>query len=252
MKRHITTIIAVALLISGGAAGRSRADDLARLRAVAQQYRFALEVEKPKHKFLYVNNRNRLFVYRVSPEGKLKLDWENTNLGAPATSLIVTDVYGDGVPKLTVATARGRILVYDFDSYDLEYENINDDYGAVTAMAIAHLDDDASQEFVILGDETLYIVDASSHSIEWSSGDAFKASWIEVANVDDDEQLEIVLNTGKVIDSRFYNIEFETQEPFGDRILLMDVNGDGHIDVFGEFNNGGLKVFDLYAQREMW
>ena len=67
-----------------------------------------------------------------------------------------------------------------------------------------------------------------------------------------DDQLEIILNTGFIIDSRFYNIEFQTEDVFGDRILLMDINGDGIPEIIGEFVDYNLRIFDVYAEREIW
>jgi hypothetical protein len=75
---------------------------------------------------------------------------------------------------------------------------------------------------------------------------------IVVANVDDDPQLEIILNTGRVIDSRFFNIEFESDGSYGDRISLFDINNDGYPDVFGEFVDFSIRVYDIWAQRELW
>jgi hypothetical protein len=70
--------------------------------------------------------------------------------------------------------------------------------------------------------------------------------------VDDDEQLEIIINTGFIIDSRFYNVEFESDTPFGDRISLLDINNDGFPEVIGETPDFTIRVYDIYAQRELW
>jgi len=103
-----------------------------------------------------------------------------------------------------------------------------------------------------LGYPKLLIIDAINKNIQWVSDTGFKAKMIVVSNVDDDPQLEIILNTGRVIDSRFFNIEFESDGPYGDRITLFDINNDGYPDVFGEFADFSIRVYDIWAQRELW
>jgi len=106
------------------------------------------------------------------------------------------------------------------------------------------------------GDEETYLFVYDSHTriLEWKTLQAFQAEEILIANVDDDEQLEIILNTGYIIDSLF-----QAQEPgkvetagFGRNINLVDINGDGFPEVIGEVGGYSLKVYDLYSQRELW
>jgi hypothetical protein len=75
-----------------------------------------------------------------------------------------------------------------------------------------------------------------------------------VANVDDDEQLEIILNTGPIIDSRFYYVEPSKVGAggYGRNISLLDLNGDGIPEIVGESNGFQLRVYDIYAERVIW
>lgn len=205
----------------------------------------------PSHRFVYTNNRARLFVYKIE-DGKLKKDWETVDLGSKAASMFVTDLYGDGTSKLVVATIRGRLLIYDFATYDLEWENLQDGYTSIDYMSHANLDDDPQEEIVIIADRLIYIFDGLNRNIQWVSDTEFQAKMFVIGNVDDDPQDEIILNTGRVIDTRFYNIEFEADGQFGERITLFDINMDGYPDVFGEFSDFSIRVYDVWAQRELW
>ena len=66
------------------------------------------------------------------------------------------------------------------------------------------------------------------------------------------DQLEIIMNTGVILDSRFYNVEFQSDEVFGDRIFLLDINDDGIPEIVGEFLDFNIRVFDVYSEREIW
>jgi hypothetical protein len=249
----ISILVGILFVATAGTADAEKLG-LEQLKEVGHKYRFALDyvsADGKDHRFIYANNRNRLFVYKVSDEG-ITVDWEVGNLGSRVTALTVTDVRGDGRMSIVIATSRGRILAYGLEEYDLEYENINDKFGLISTMAVANIDDDVQQELIILGGNRLYIFDVVSNAVEWRSNQTYAASQMVIGNTDDDPQVEIVLNTGWVIDSRFYNNDLEINAPFGDRIMLIDMNGDGYNDVFGEFNDFGLRVYDVYAQREMW
>jgi len=62
------------------------------------------------------------------------------------------------------------------------------------------------------------------------------------------------LNSGTIIDSRFYTVEpFSLKSGgFGVRMRLLDMNGDGYPEVFSETAGFALKVYDVYGQRELW
>ncbi|HET6348844.1 MAG TPA: hypothetical protein VFH88_07130 [Candidatus Krumholzibacteria bacterium] len=206
---------------------------------------------QPDYRLLYCDQAGHLHVEKIE-DGALVPDWESTTLGSRATSLFVTDLYGDGKQKIVLSTIAGRVLIYDMATYQLEWENLQLRYNRIDFMAPANLDNDPQEEVVILADDHLYIFDGYNRNIQWSSTVAMPATYLAIGNVDDDPQLEIVLNSGKIIDSRFYNIQFQTDKPFGDRIELLDITGDGYNDVVGEFTDRSLKVFDVWRTREVW
>jgi hypothetical protein len=205
----------------------------------------------PSYRLLYTDQAGHLHVEKVE-DGALVSDWESTTLGSRATSLFVTDLYGDGKQKIVVSTIAGRILIYDLATFQLDWENLQLRYNRIDFMAPAQLDSDAQQEVVILADDRLYIFDGYNRNIQWSSTIPLVASFLAIGNVDDDPQPEIVLNTGKIVDGRFYNIQFQTDKVFGERIELLDVTGDGYNDVVGEFSDRSIRVFDVWRTREVW
>jgi hypothetical protein len=138
------------------------------------------------------------------------------------------------------------------EAYQNIWENLEDNLTAIQAIEIANVDDDPQLEFVYLADGRLYIVDGISKSRQWVSQRTFDAIEIAVSNVDKDPQIEIILNSGVIIDSRFYNVEVEWDKPFGDRIALFDMNNDRIPEIIGEFSDYSLRIYDVYARREVW
>jgi hypothetical protein len=201
--------------------------------------------------FLYADVYGRLHLLRWTPKGWV-LEWELTNLGTKIRFFAVNDLNADGINEITVATVDGRILVYRMGTYQNLWQNLEDRFTTIEAMTIANVDNDPQLEFIYIADSRLYIVDSVSKSKQWISDRKFDASEIIVDNVDRDPQPEIILNTGVVIDSRFLTVELELDKPFGDRIMTFDMNNDGIPEVIGEASDYSLRIYDVYAKREMW
>ncbi len=252
---RLTLAAAFAALTLACSAGRAVTEtDFGGFANVANRYEMATETGTPgqdDYHFIYADKSGHVHVYAMD-HGALKLAWETTTLGSRATSLFVTDLYGDGKPKMVISTVAGRILIYDMEKYELEWENLQLRYVRIDYMASANLDGDRQQEVVILADDRLAIVDSYNRNVEWSSSVNILGSYMVIGNIDDDPQLEIVLNSGVIVDSRFYNIQFQTDQPFGDRISLVDITGDGYPEVVGEFNDRTIRVFDVWRSREVW
>ena len=200
---------------------------------------------------IYANTYGNIHVLRYTERG-WTLEWKLTNLGAKIAKFMMDDIEGDGVFELIVATVNGQILIYSMEDYSVEWENLESRFEKITTMAAADIDNDPQLEFIIMADEHIHILDGMNKSRQWVSPGMFVASEILVDNVDKDEQLEIILNTGKIIDSRFFNVELEWDKPFGDRILTGDINNDGFPEIIGEFSDYSIRIFDVYAEREVW
>lgn len=253
VKRSLCLVVAVSAVCAVSPVDADQVDHVA-LQTLTSKYDFAIQYGSASDntlKFLYVDNNNHIHVYRLEDE-RFQLDWEQTNLGTRVTSIFITPLYGDGRPMLVVSTLGGRILVYDMDGYDLEWENLQDPFDMISYMVAENLDGDPQEELVFVATDKLVIYDSLNKTFEWVSQYRVAAQQIKLSNMDDDPQLEIVLNTGVIIDSKFYNIEFEADRPFGPRIQLFDMNGDGIPEIWGESQDQILRVFDRYSEREVW
>jgi hypothetical protein len=200
---------------------------------------------------IYADVYGKIYIKRATNRG-WKREFEITNLGAKVKKYDILDVENDGVLELVIATMAGGILIYSLDDYTNTWENIEDDFSSIEAFDVANVDSDPQLEFIVLANGTLYIIDSLDKSRQWISERKFIATELIVANVDKDEQMEIILNTGIVIDTKFYVIDLEWDKPFGERISTFDFNNDGIPEVIGEFSDYSLRIFDVYSQREVW
>jgi hypothetical protein len=254
VKLCICLVLSAMILAGLGSVVNAEKVDLEVLRELTSKYDFAIEfgdATTGKLKFIYTDNSNHVHIYRYEG-GYMDMDWEQTNLGTRVTSMYVAELYGDGRPMLVISTIGGRILVYDMDGYDLEWENLEDPFEIIHYMVSENLDRDPQHELVILTRDKMVIYDSLTHTFEWTSQEPITAQQMKLANMDNDPQLEIILNTGLILDSKFYTVEFKANKPFGARIYLFDLNGDGIPEIFGESPEFTLRVFDRYSEREVW
>ncbi len=200
---------------------------------------------------IYADTYGKLHLLRATPRG-WKLEWELTNLGVKIRKFFVRDLDGNGVPEIIIATVNGRILVYSTETYQNIWENLEDNFSTIQAIEVADVDADPQLELVYIADGRLCMVDGASKSRQWTSQQIFDAVEIVVGNVDKDPQVEIILNSGVIVDSRFYNVEVAWDKPFGDRMMLFDMNNDGIPEIVGEFADYSLRIYDVYARREVW
>jgi hypothetical protein len=118
-------------------------------------------------------------------------------------------------------------------------------------MAVANVDSDPQQEIVFCADAHLHMYDSVTQFLEWESNEEFEAQDMEIGDVDEDGQIELILNTGYVLDVRFRDLEWQT-ERFGDRIALFDVDEDGVLELIGEFSDHMIRIYDMDLRREKW
>jgi hypothetical protein len=200
---------------------------------------------------MYADVYGKIYLKRATERG-WRREWELTSLGAKIRRFFVLDLEGDGMVEIVVATANGKIIVYEMQTYNNIWENIESSYKEIKAIEVANVDSDPQFEFVVLADSRIYIIDGLNKNQQWMSDREFDASELIVANVDRDKQLEIILNTGIIIDARFHNVDLEWGQSFGERIIAYDMNNDGYKDIVGEFSDYSIRVFDVISKREVW
>jgi hypothetical protein len=200
---------------------------------------------------LYADNFFKMQLFRATEKG-FKLEWKNASIGAPVVDFFYTDVEADGRFEIVVATINGRVMIYDAEEYQNVWENLAERFTTISAAAIENIDNDPQMEMVFIANEQLFIYDGLSKSRQWVSTRPFQAREIVIANVDKDDQLEIILNTGVIIDARFLNVQTEWDKHFGDRIEVFDMNNDGYPEIVGELSDYSLRIFDAYTEREVW
>jgi hypothetical protein len=148
-------------------------------------------------------------------------------------------------------------------------------------MAVANIDDDPQMELVFCAERAedvagyrsrattadeaerqrevelarLHFFDCKNEFVEWESETGLHGRNIAIGDLDDDGNLEVVLNSGFVVDAVFRTVEWRHSAGFGDKIGFADIDGDGIPELVGEFRSTtrprrALRFFDVDLKSE--
>ncbi len=175
----------------------------------------------------------------------VQLVWKSIQLSGIPDEVITADLDGDSLDDSIICrTSNGKVYVWSLDGYDLLWESLPSEYQMISCFTTANMDDDQANEIVMVADNRIVYVDGDTFTKSFTSINEYSATQVRCGDVDGDRRIEVVLNSGQVIDSVSGDIEWEDETFFG-KIELFDINGDGIPEILTENpGNGPLKVFD--------
>jgi hypothetical protein len=190
-------------------------------------------------------------VARVTARGVERV-WKSIQLSGVPEEVLVADLQGDGFDdSLVCRTSNGKVYVWSLDGYGLIWESLPGEYTSIPCFTVANMDEDPANEIVLLADLRLIYIDGVTFNKQFSGINDYVATQIRCGDVDGDQRVEVVLNSGQVVDSVSGDIEWE-DEPFFEKIELFDIDGDGMPEILTEpLQGGALKVFDADYRSEV-
>jgi len=245
---HLLFIVSFSLPLHGGELPSS--SDMRAIESF-RAIQFVPGDSLPEDRILYGDSRGYIHILKRQPKG-FSEEWRSGHLGAGIMGVFAQDIDGDERRELVTYTSGGRIFIFALKTHSLVWQSNENEFADITCMTVANADDDPQEELVFCADSHLFIYDGKSLFQEWKSQAEFRAQQILVGDVDGDGQKELILNTGLVLDARFHDVEWQSPDPFGDRIALLDVDSDGIPEVIGEFGGHFLKTFDIDLKSEKW
>ena len=136
----------------------------------------------------------------------------------------------------------------DLADATLELQGLFKKHGYEDAIIFGHAKD-GNLHFVI--SQTFADAAGRDQYEQWRSDQTdLTAHQILIGDVDGDGEDEIVLNDGYIFDARFFDLEWQSPEPFGERMGLLDLDEDQILEVIGEFQGRYLRIFDIDLRRE--
>ncbi len=200
---------------------------------------------------IVMGNANGMVHIYEGKEERFTEVWASDYLEGAIGGLFVVDVNDDELDEIVVFTDQGRIHYLDSVDYRIIWSNPPDEYARITCQTVHNIDEDPQPELVFCADGRLVVYDGRDQYEQWRSDQSdLTAREILIADVDGDGEEEIVLNDGYVFDARFFDLEWQSPESFGERMGLLDIDEDGIVELIGEFQGRYLRVFDIDLRRE--
>jgi hypothetical protein len=207
--------------------------------------------EDQREGFAYGDASGRLHLLQMQ-DGKLSPILAVAVSGSPILGLAAQDLEGDGETEVVAYTRDAELFIYGAKNLERMWRSPEDLFSSITALAVAQLDDDAALEIALAADGVLVVLDGFTRFEEWRSAEQVDATDLLVADVDGDEELEIVTSSGVVVSAGFFQIEWRSPDPLGWRLAPFDLDGDGVPEVIAETREGALRLFDLRQRQEIW
>lgn len=172
--------------------------------------------------------------------------WKSIQLSGIPEEVMVADLDGDSLDDALICrTNAGKVYVWSLENYTLLWESLPSEYRSISCFTTANMDEDQANEIVLLADNKIIYIDGGTFNKDWTSLNDFSATIVRCGDVDGDDRVEIVLNSGQVIDSVTGSIEWE-EEAFFKFLELLDIDGDGMPEVLTENGiTGPVKVYDM-------
>lgn len=153
--------------------------------------------------------------------------------------------------RIWVGRSDGRIDVYNALTREI-VQTLNVSASPIVDFAIADADNDGDVDVVALTATNLHMFNpitlAPSRTI------AQGGNRLAVGNVDDDDEVEVVLNTGLVLEINGATPTTEWQSPtiFGAYVALSDFDGDGRQELVAAESWYQIRAWDLEARSVKW
>ncbi|WP_224372617.1 FG-GAP-like repeat-containing protein [Hyalangium versicolor] len=184
--------------------------------------------------------------YIASSQGKEYVQrWVSSN-GLSISALRVAQFDAD--PALEIFVANGNQLqVYDGATLTVQ-KTLTLPSSVATGLTVADVDADGALELVFsdatyFSNSTLFILDANTGAVEFR-GTNMGGSSFAVGQVDGDAALEIVVNTGTVVDGQSRAVEWNNPDTFGGIVRVGDLDGDGLDEIVAGYAwTTGLRVY---------
>lgn len=156
--------------------------------------------------------------------------------------------------EIYVITSNGNIEMYNGEDMLLleTYQTISED---ASDAVFADIDDDDDIELVVVfedySDQYMHIYNASTFELEYQTNE-LGAYDVETGDVDGDQETEIILSSGYVIDGTTLETEWHYVTGFGWHTELGDTNGDGVPEILSSNGNPFVTAFDGVLHTPLW
>lgn len=206
---------------------------------------------------LSTDSRKRVFL-QSTKNGSYQQSWMypfKLPTDGDIKQVIGVNVDEDEALEILVVTEQGISLINGLDSMAtvvLEQSNLR-------FAAVADANHDGTLELAYLAasddyrdDSSVYVVAFEQPTNELLNSSFVESQEIAFANVDDDEALELITNSGMVFDGASWESQWLSGNKFGEYYVAAgDFDGDGIAEIAGANGWGDIKLFSAQTKEQI-
>lgn len=183
--------------------------------------------------------------------GQIKQDWLYPFGLINSSEIVGLWSHGSEGSQVIVATDTGVFLISSCSRRTRQVFQVE---GTLRAAALADLNRDGINELALVNSRRELVVLRSDNWQEYffkvalQSQDSHPDYSVEIGNVDADPALEIVVNTGEVVDGLSGNVQWLYGDKFGALIAMGDLDGDGDNEILAGDRSDDLTSYDAQTQ----
>jgi len=214
---------------------------------------------------VYGDEQGYIHILEANDNGDFRETWKSPPFNSPIRGVFVEDLDSNGSTEIVAYTADGNFAIYGYESHDLMYKTPEGTYQNINCMVVHNMDSDPQKEIFFIGVDpnssgaadgqpagNFIQFDPTSQFEEWKSSDTYTATDMLVGNVDTDDDEEIILNTGEILNKQFKDVEWRSTIELGSRLYLVDMDNDGIMELITEFAESYVRIIDVDQRREKW
>ncbi|MCP4218092.1 MAG: VCBS repeat-containing protein [bacterium] len=165
----------------------------------------------------------------------------------------VTNILEDSAKEIMVVVEDGRLLFFNQvdKSFNREITLPVTPTHNLQALDIADIDNDGTQEFIVVTSYDLYVF-SHTGTLEWKVEGVNSFGGVLAAQMDNDNALEIAISCGKIFDGVSRQLEWHRSEGFGRRLLAEDIDNDGRKELITGQLLDTFWAFDVERKLPKW
>jgi hypothetical protein len=204
---------------------------------------------------LSTDSYHRIFTLELDGQSVIQ-DWLYPFAVQPGETIKRVWAHGDLDAEIIAVTSKGISYIPSKTEVPVRVVDLPNE---VSSAAHGDIDNDGVIEIVVVDERKEWHVvqtdtwEVTNLTIDLQEPDSFYNDYAFVlGDIDDDSTLEIVVNTGSVVDPVSGLVEWQHTSAFGSRIAIGDVNGDGDTDIVASDRWDNVTSYDPVAQASMW
>ena len=182
-----------------------------------------------------------MYPYTLGVDGEIRSVW----------------AHGEDKSQIIAVTENNIVVIESRETSPVSARSFDQD---LFTSRYADLDVDGVAELIVIDEYgVLSVLETDTWELKWPSISLISSSEfgtrsyaMDIANLDTDPGLEIVTNTGDLIDGSTGTVQWKHGTDFGLLITTGDIDGDGHRDIVSSARWDNVTSYDVATQSSIW